>query len=325
MMSGLFALVRVVMDLQQTIRDAKPGSSLSLPAGRYVGPFFIDKPLTLMAMGQVVLDGQHAESVIRIETQGLVRLSGLMIVGGNAPEAGGGINLVTGDLELSDSTLRFNKAPLHGGGGLYVAAGKVKVSRCRFEANTGRQGAAVLIDGDAEVRIEDSAILQNAAVWGGGVLVKEGAKVELVGCTLADNKVVGEGAQGGALHVSGTTTREPVVTVRQSIVSERAEVPAALIFQSGRHGGTVKIERSLVSPWAKRAAGPDNTFGDAGFLMAGSDPYVLNEKSVAVGALDASAIEPGRKDVNGKPRVNKGRADLGAFAFNGGGGGSIGY
>lgn len=314
-----------MMDLAQTIRDAKPGSTLNVPAGRYAGPFVIDKPLTLIAMGQVVLDGEHRESVLRVQTQGAVRLSGLTIVGGNAPEAGGGLAFFAGELELSDCVFRFNKAPLHGGGGLYLAGGKASVSRCRFEANTGRQGAGVLVDEDATVQLEDCAILQNAAVWGGGVLAKEGARVELVGCTLADNKVVGEGAEGSALHVAGSTTRRPTVTVRQSIISERAEVPAKLIFNSTKLPGELVLTRNLLPPWARAIGGADNVYGEAGFLMAGSDPYGLSASSPAVAALDASAVEAGRKDVNGKPRVNKGRAELGAFAFSGSGGGSIGY
>ena len=120
-----------------------------------------------------------------------------------------------------DCIVRFNKAPLYGGGGLYVCDAKARVTRCRFEANTGRQGGAILVDGVGELRLENSTVIQNAAVEGGGLRVKEGARAELFACTIADNKVVGDNAAGGALHLSGTTTRAPSLTVSNCIIWAR--------------------------------------------------------------------------------------------------------
>ncbi|MGV3624298.1 MAG: hypothetical protein ACO1OB_25995, partial [Archangium sp.] len=74
------------MDLAAAVRDAKPNDTVKVPAGRYTVNLEVTKPLTLLAMGQVVLDGVHSNSVLRIATDGVVRLSGFMIVGGNAPE-----------------------------------------------------------------------------------------------------------------------------------------------------------------------------------------------------------------------------------------------
>lgn len=312
------------MDLAQALRAAQPNDTLKLPAGRYAGTFEIDKPLTLLAMGQVVLDGLHAGSVLRITCPtGVVRVSGCTIVGGTAPEAGGGVCLVTGELELTDCVVRFNKAPNYGGGGLAVLDGQATVRRCRFEANTGRQGGAILVDGAAVLRLEDSTVLQNAAVEGGGLRVKEGARAELLGCTVADNKAVGEHAQGGALHLSGTTTRAPTVTLSHCIVAERTEGPTCL-FNSPKLPGTLTVTRSLLPEWS-RGLGADCRYGAAGFAMSGSEPYLLQASSPAVGAGLATAFAAGSKDVTGRPRARGGQVDLGAFAFSGGGGGGIGY
>lgn len=312
------------MDLVQAVRDARPGDTLKVPAGRYSVNLELTKPLTLLAMGQVVLDGLHAGSVVRVTAKdALVRLSGLTIVGGTAPEAGGGICALEGTVELSDCVVRFNKAPVYGGGGLFVRDAKVKATRCRFEANTGRQGGAILVDGTGELRLEDSTVIQNAAVEGGGLRVKEGAKAELVGCTLADNKVVGDGATGGALHLSGTTTRAPSLTVQACIVSERAET-APCVFNWPKHPGALTVSKSLLPAWCK-ALGGDNTFAEAGFVMTGNEPYLLDERSPAVGAAEANLFPAGAKDVTGKPRVRGGRADLGAFAFVKVSASSVGY
>lgn len=312
------------MDLAAAVRDAKDNDTVKVPAGRYAVNLEVTKPLTLLAMGQVVLDGVHSGSVLRVATEGTVRLSGFMIVGGNAPEAGGAICVTNGQVELTDCTLRFNKAPLYGGGGLYVRDAKVVAQRCRFEANTGRQGGAILVDGTGELRLLDSTVIQNAAVEGGGLRVKEGAQVELVGCTIADNKAVGDGAQGGALHLAGTTTRAPTVTISGSIVSERAEGPKC-IFNSPKLPAALTITSSLLPPWSKDVAGPGNVYGDPAFVMSGAEPYLLSEKSPALGAGDASAFAGGAKDVAGRARARNGKVDLGAFAFMSGGGSSIGY
>ncbi len=304
------------MDLAAEIRDAKPHDTVKVPAGRYTVNLEITKPLTLLAMGQVVFDGVHSGSVIRVSSEGLVRLSGFMIVGGNAAEAGGAVCVTNGQVELTDCTLRFNKAPMYGGGGLYVRDAKVVAQRCRFEANTGRQGGAVLVDGTGELRLLDSTVIQNAAVEGGGIRVKEGAKLEIDGCTLADNKVVGDGAIGGALHIAGTTTRAPVVSVTGSIISERSE-GATCVFNSPKLPGALTVTKTLLPAWSKNIEGAGNVYADPAFAMSGTEPYLLTDKSPAIGA---GSVGSG-KDVTGRAR----KADLGAFAFVAGGGSSVGY
>ena len=312
------------MDLALALKDAKPNDTLQLPGGRYTGSFTIDKPLTILARGQVVLDAQHAGPVLTVSTDGLVRISGCTVVGGNAREAGGGISLLAGKLELSDSVVRFNKAPAYGGGGLFIAGtAQALVTRCRFEANTGRQGGAILVDDEGVLRLEHSTLVQNAATDGGGLRVKEGAKVDVFACTLADNKVVGEQAVGGALSMGGTTTRAPTVTLSHSIVSERAKGPAVL-HNWPKHPGTLSITRSLLPEWAA-GLGTDCVYAAAGFTSSGAEPYQLTQGSPAVGRGDAGAFEAGAKDVLGHPRLKGQKVDLGAFAFIPGGSSALPY
>lgn len=312
------------MNLQQAIDEAPSGATLTVPAGRYPGPLHITRPISLLAMGQAVLDGLHAGSVVRIECEGTVRLTGFTIVGGNATEAGGGVSVFSGDVELEQCVLRFNKAPLYGGGAVWVREGTTRLSRCRLEANTGRQGGALLVDGTAQVLVRDSAILQNAALEGGGIRVKEGARLELFGCTVADNKVVGDAAVGGALAISGTTTRAPAVIVSHCVLSERAEGPPC-VHNAPRLPGALTLVHNLLPPWCASLGG-DNRFAPAGFVMAGSEPYQLTAESPAVGAAEAGAWPRAARDVLGRPRLQgDGPGDLGAFAFTGASGGSLPY
>lgn len=297
------------MDLQAALAAARPGDTLRIPAGRYAVNLFIDRPVTLLGVGQVVLDGSHRGSVVRVECGlGVVRLAGLTLVGGTADEAGGAVCVMEGQVELTGCTLRFNKAPQYGGGALYVRAGKTTVTRCRIEANTGRQGGGVLVDDLGELLLEDSTVIQNAAIDGGGLRVKEAATAMVVGCTIADNKVVGDGARGGALSLSGTMTRTPSLTVKASIISERAEGPACIFNQ----GGTLSLARNLLPPWCASLGG-DNQYADAGFVGSGAEPYLLGDASPARGAAKAGDFKPDAKDVRGRPRDTP--PSLGAFAY----------
>lgn len=297
------------MDLQAALAAAKPGDTLRIPAGRYAVNLVIDRAITLLGVGQVVLDGVQRGSVVHVEcASGVVRLVGLMLVGGTADEAGGAVNVVEGQVEISDCTLRFNKAPQYGGGGLYVRGGRTSVTRCRIEANTGRQGGGVLVDDVGELVLRDSTIIQNAALDGGGVRVKEGAKATLIGSTIADNKVVGDGARGGALSLSGTMTRTPSVTLKACIVSERAE-GAACVFDGG---GTLALSGNLLPAWCASLGG-DNQYADAGFVGEGAEPYLLGASSPARGKAKAGDLGPDAKDVRGEPRDTP--PSLGAFAF----------
>lgn len=305
------------MDLQKAVNAAAPGDTVRVPAGRYAVNLTLTRPVTLLASGQVVLDGQHRGCVVRVDcASGPVRLAGLTLVGGVADEAGGGLCVDAGEVDLSDCTLRFNKAPQYGGGGLYARAGRVTAVRCRFEANTGRQGGGVLVDGLAQVELRACTLIQNAALDGGGLRVKEGGKAKLVGCTVADNKVLGDAARGGALSLSATTTRSPSASLEACIVSERAEGPSCVF----NDGGTLTLVHNLLPSWCAPFGGA-NTFGDAGFVGTGAEPYLPGETSAARRGVVSGTFTAGELDARGEPRDDT----LGAFAWRPAGAPSLPY
>lgn len=300
-------------DLEEAIAAAPAGGVVSIPPGTYATNVLIDKPLSLIGMGQVVLDGLRRGSVLRVQTSGAVKVAGVLIVGGRTNMAGGGIALLEGEVECLQCTFRYNEAPVHGGGGLYVRGGTAKVTACRFEGNTGRQGAAVLVDEVGKLVMRDCAVVQNAAFDGGGVRVKEAGVAELLGCTIADNKVLGEHPVGSALSLSGTMTRTPSLTVSHCIIAERAKGPET-IFNFPTHPGSLTLTRNLLPEWCS-ALGGDNLFGAPGFVGSGAEPYFLTPGSPAVGAGDAEAFGPSPKDVLGRSRLERGKPDLGAYAL----------
>lgn len=204
-----------------------------------------------------------------------------------------------------------------------MVGGSALVTRCRFEANTGRQGGAILVDETARLRLEHSTVIQNASVEGGGLRVKEGASVEVFACTIADNKVVGEHAQGAAIHCGGTSTRTPTISISHSIISERAKGPSC-IFNGSKFPASLALTRCLLPEWLA-GLGTECLFAAAGFVTEGVEPYLLSERSPAVGAGLSSAFAAGAKDVTGQACIAVDRADLGAFAYRPKASTSIGY
>ncbi|MEE9404063.1 MAG: nitrous oxide reductase family maturation protein NosD [Algisphaera sp.] len=55
-------------DLNAAIANASDGQTLTVPAGVHVGPFVIDRPLTLVAESGAILDGQGTGDVIQINS-----------------------------------------------------------------------------------------------------------------------------------------------------------------------------------------------------------------------------------------------------------------
>jgi nitrous oxidase accessory protein len=94
--------------LQPLIDRAQPGDRVDVPAGSYDGDLFIDRPLSLMANGHVVLRGSGRGSVVRIRAAG-VTMEGFDIDGRGS-----------GDLGRDTS-------------GIHVAARGAVIRRCRIE------------------------------------------------------------------------------------------------------------------------------------------------------------------------------------------------
>jgi len=305
------------LDLEKALADAAPGALVNVPAGAYAANLVIDKPLSLVAMGTVVLDGTKQGPVLRVRTDGAVKVAGLTVVGGRTGLAGGGLALDAGELELLRCTFRFNQAPGFGGGALAVRGSAVaRVSQCRFEGNTGRQGAGVLVDEGGKLVMRDSLLAQNAAFEGGALCVKEGAEAELLGCTLADNRVLGDAPRGGAVALGGTMTRAPKVTLSHCVVGERTR-GASTFSNFEAHPGVLTLVNNLLPEWCA-AFGGDNRYAEAGFVGQGTEPYFLTKESLAVGAAQGDAYGPSARDLLGRPRSLGTRpADLGCFALAG--------
>lgn len=96
---GTAGAQKETFDLHGALANAQPGETIKVPDGTYVGPFIIDKPLTLLGTGigedRPILQGDGLGDVVRIEAKG-VTIRGFMIRG-------------TGDsLDREDAAIRVN-------------------------------------------------------------------------------------------------------------------------------------------------------------------------------------------------------------------------
>lgn len=98
-------------DLQTMIDTAAPGSTVTVPAGTYIGNFTIDHPLTLVGEPGAVLDGQGDGSVLTVAAPD-VDVSGVLVRGSERFPVGapsgilvqrGGHRAHLHDLEIEDS------------------------------------------------------------------------------------------------------------------------------------------------------------------------------------------------------------------------------
>jgi nitrous oxidase accessory protein len=112
------------IDLAAAVRDASPGSVLRVPGGTYRLNLVIDKPLSLVADGQVIVDGGGRGQVIRIEADDVL-LRGIRATNsGGQVDEGAGI-LVLGDNARLEENLvdhSYTGIAVHGASGVAIVS-----------------------------------------------------------------------------------------------------------------------------------------------------------------------------------------------------------
>lgn len=117
--------------------------------------------------GRTIIDGNHANDVIYIETGRRVILRNISIRNGDANRAGGIYN--DGSLTITDSVIEGNHASIGGeGGGIYNdTSGVLLLVNSTIRSNSADTGGGIYQTGIATIR--GSTINANAAGNGGGI------------------------------------------------------------------------------------------------------------------------------------------------------------
>jgi CSLREA domain-containing protein len=140
-----------------------------------------------------------------------VSLERVRLTDGGACDGGGVSN--TGDLTLTDSTLRLNDAfvqegacTTNNGAAVYSTSGDVSIVTTQISDNDAfGDGAAVFLS-TGTLAVTDSEFTGNSALESGGAVAAEGGSVTIDGSTLADN--IAEFDGGGIFQSSGQLTAE---------------------------------------------------------------------------------------------------------------------
>jgi nitrous oxidase accessory protein len=94
-------------DLQAAIASAQAGDVIQVPPGTYAGPLVISQPLTLVARGEVVLDGGGEGDVIQIKAPAVtVRGFTIRNTGKSLDRENAGITVLAPRAVIEDNTLQ---------------------------------------------------------------------------------------------------------------------------------------------------------------------------------------------------------------------------
>jgi nitrous oxidase accessory protein len=112
-------------DLATGLAQAAPGSTVTVPAGRYAGNFVVTVPLTLVGLPGAVLDGGGHGTVLTIDSADVtVRSLGITGSGGQVDE-GAGIKILGSRVSIEDTTIEQS----------YVGISVQKASEVRLVGN----------------------------------------------------------------------------------------------------------------------------------------------------------------------------------------------
>jgi hypothetical protein len=150
--------------LRSLIKDAKDGSTVHIPSGYYVldKTLHIDKNLTLIGDGQVVIDAESDHQIL---------------------------NLVK-DISVHVENVTFANSKGGNGGAIYTRAHDLALENCKFYNNTAYQGAGLYSD-EGDISISNCTIIGNNAILG-IVAMPYGGKLILENTEFSENV----GAQG---------------------------------------------------------------------------------------------------------------------------------
>jgi predicted outer membrane repeat protein len=226
--------------LADAIEQAPAGARLCLAPGEHVAGVALVRSITIVGLqgaDKTVLQGPGRLPVLRIEDDGLaVRIQGVTLQGGES-DAGGGLSIRgRGKVQVVECRFTGNRAGLVGGGGLYATSGLLTVERTRFDHNHGRQGGGLFLDAVVHAELTRCEFDANEADLGGGARITEGVQADFKAGTFHDNRA---GGLANALHVSGTHSRIPHVTLDHTAVQDGAlvngpDVPGSIRLKACR-------------------------------------------------------------------------------------------
>jgi hypothetical protein len=295
--------------------------TLELPAGRVVLGGFAG---TESAAGErdwrkrlTVLDGGRLGTVVTVQAgaDSSTRVDGLVIRNGFA-YSGGGVRCVGAAPVLENNLIQGNAASIRGGG-IYISGASPLILNNRIVGNlvdgVSGHGGGLNCDSGAAPVIRGNLILGNSLGWsslwfaGGGIWVGPDCAAVIENNTIVWN----DAARGGGVYSASAGVR-----MANNLVAYGT---------SGVHGvpGMEFRFNCLFGHATNALTGMGPVMGRDGNFSA--DPRVrsitdhpdprLREDSPCRGVGDASVVEAGASDLDGRARLAGGLVDVGAYAY----------
>lgn len=221
------------------------------------------------------LEATDGGGAIRNSSTGRLVIDQTIIAKNRSSAFGGGITNF-GELMVKDSILFGNEVNGGGGGGIDNRGSLARISRTIIAKNTNTVGPAGGFGNgtpDSTTIVEDSLIIGNRSVNGGGFFVNAG-NVELINSWVIKNQAQNNG--GGAALAEGAT-----LDVDGSIVAlNRAEVNGGGIANLG---GSVTLKGSSILGNAALTGDGGGIFNDGGLLDLDSSLIVANNPNNVIG------------------------------------------
>jgi hypothetical protein len=288
------------------------GTSHTIAWQSSVAHVLITDPVTIVGPGAarltVTANGTDRVMTVNSVPGQTVSLSGLTLTGGIVNGPGGGIELVDGNLTVTNSVVTGNFAGL-GGGGVYASllAGTVTVSDSTISGNTAGSGGGVYayLQRAGALLLTNCTLSGNKASGAGGALPGGGAisisapvnngtgLFHVTGCTLAGNSASGQG--GGAIALFSLPLDTAITN--STIANNVAPTGGAILLKVG--GGSanlVSVTSTTITGNTATAATNSSLHGGGGIAIwpFPYPPYtVLLESSIVAGNVSAD----GRPDL----------------------------
>lgn len=246
---GLCTLRAAVMEanaLSSIDRILMPAGTynLNLPLRGGGGRLIIDGDVRIQGVGRslVVIDQALQDSVFQV-VGGDVAFGNLTIQGGNS-QAGGGLRIDAGEVEITDAVIRDNYTVTGGGGIAIGPGGDVTMRRVvvRDNQTTGAFGGGIWNQG--ELWVYDSEITENDANRAGGI--RNSGDMNLRNVTVSGNTVHSPSAGVGGISQNGFAFLNNVTVTGNTGFGNNANSFRGGGLQTG-NGATTVVKNSIIA------------------------------------------------------------------------------
>jgi len=203
--------------LREAVEAATDGAVLCLQPGTYSSELEIHRSITIRGLSEdpraTTLNSQGDYPVIAVRGRDIAVVLEDLTLRGGGEDSGGGLLLSTwADVTLRRCRIEGNNSYIVGGGGIYMATGRLWLEDCTLEGNRADEdGGAILMDNDSELVMRDGTISGNQA-GSGAALTLRGGTALLEGVTIRDNEA--RNADAVDIYLRGGSGKPMHVTLR---------------------------------------------------------------------------------------------------------------